>query len=279
MSAAAARVLSGLLEARTGQVLSPARSWRIETAMKPLLRKLDLADTDALVAKIAKGGDPSLANRAVEALLNNESSFYRDLPVFQLIDHKALATLADLRKRERRLRIWSAGCSTGQEAYSLAMLLRDAGARWKGWTFDITGTDISASAVARARAGRFTQFEIQRGLPARAMLRWFTQEDEDWQADPSLRHMIRFSTHNLFDPPPGVFDLILCRNVLMYFAVPSRTLVMERLAGALDTGGLLVLGAGETVIGQTTRFVSHPAMRGLYARSEDLATPALARTA
>jgi chemotaxis protein methyltransferase CheR len=267
---AATRILAGLLEARTGQLLSPARSWRIEASLKPLLRQEGLTSVDALVGRMTKGGNVALATQAVEALLNNETSFFRDSTAFNQLEMDALELLRASRASTRRLRIWSTACSTGQEAYSLAMMLRDGGLRWAGWTFDILATDISGEAVERARIGRFSRFEIQRGLPVRTMLRWFREEGEDWTVDPALKRDIRFATHDIRDAPPGRFDLILCRNVLMYFAVPLRTLVFDLMADALDPGGILMLGAGETVLGQTERFASHPEMRGLYMAAPDV---------
>lgn len=266
----ATRILSALLEARTGQRLSPARSWRIEASLKPVMRELGLTTLDPLVARLATGNETALGGQIVEALLNNETSFFRDTAVFDQLDRDALEALRKTRSAARRLRIWSAACSTGQEAYSLAMMLRDAGPRWAGWTFDILATDVSASAVNRARTGRYSRFEIQRGLPIRTMLRWFRETGEDWVADPVLARDIRFGTHDLRQAAPGRFDLILCRNVLMYFAVPLRTQVLDQLAAALDPGGILMLGAGETVIGQTERFTSHPDMRGLYVAAHEV---------
>ena len=150
------------------------------------------------------------------------------------------------------------------------MMLRDGGARWAGWTFDIMGSDISEMVVNRARAGRFTRFEVQRGLPVRTMLRWFREDGEEWVVDPGLRRDVRFQVHDLRNPAPGSFDLILCRNVLMYFTVPVRTQVFDQLAAALDPGGILMLGAGETVIGQTDKFASDPGMRGLYIATSEV---------
>ena len=229
MSASGAvRVLSALIETRTGQQLSPARAWRIEASLKPLLKEHGLNDLDALVGSLASGRKPQIAGQIVDALLNNETSFFRDASVFEQIDRDALEVLRESRSASRRLRIWSAACSTGQEAYSLAIMLSEANGRWAGWTFDILATDISSQAVERAKAGRFSRFEIQRGLPVRTMLRWFREEGEDWVADPSLRRDIRLRTHDIRDAAPGRFDLILCRNVLMYFPVPSRAAVRGR---------------------------------------------------
>ncbi len=267
---AATQVLTALVEARTGQHLSPARRWRIESSLKAVLRDEGLASVDALVGRLAAGRDKLLAGKVVDALLNNETSFFRDAGVFEQIDREALDAIRSARGAERRIRIWSAACSTGQEAYSLAILLRENAARWAGWSFDILASDISASAVLRAKAGRFSRFEIQRGLPVRTMLSWFREEGEQWVANPNLQRDLRFATHDIRNAAPGRFDLVLCRNVLMYFAVPLRTQVFDRLADALDPGGVLVLGAGETVIGQTDRFAAHPGMRGLYVAAHEV---------
>lgn len=268
---AALRVLGQMLEARTGQQLVAGRMWRIETALRPIARQLGLDGMDALVGRIVRGNDDGLAARVVEALLNNESSFFRDPAVFDLLNGPGFDRLRAARRDARRIRIWSAGCSTGQEAYSIAIMLREADARWKGWTFEIVATDVSAAAVSRARIGRYSQFEIQRGLPVRTMLRWFSQCDDEWKIDGTLRSMVRFGAHSLLDPAPGHFDVILCRNVMMYFAAPTRAKVFARLAEALEPQGILMLGAGETVIGQTEQFAADPALRGLYAARGDLA--------
>jgi chemotaxis protein methyltransferase CheR len=269
----AIRVLGGLLEARTGQQLVAGRQWRIETALKPVARELGLDGVDTIVAKLLKGNEDALATRVVEALLNNETSFFRDPGVFELLNSTAFDRLRAARRSAKRLRIWSAGCSTGQEPYSIAMQMCEAEARWAGWSIDISATDVSEAAVARARRGAYTQFEIQRGLPVRAMLRWFEQVGDEWVVDNRLRRMIRFATHSLITPPPGQYDVILCRNVLMYFAPTVRRAVFERLQEALAPDGVLMLGAGETVIGQTTHFAADPGLRGLYATHDSKAQP------
>jgi chemotaxis protein methyltransferase CheR len=257
-------VFADLLEKRTGQRISESRAWRIEAALRPFLRELGLSDLGMLADRVS-GRDDALSTRVTEALLNNETSFFRDMNVFNQFSQGALSGLAESHAATRRLRFWSAGCSTGQEAYTLAMMLRDQGARWEGWTFDILATDVSASVVERGRAGRYSQFEIQRGLPVRTMLKWFEQQDEEWVIDPGIRRSVRFATHHLLLPAPGRFDVIFCRNVLMYFQADARTRLFGHLADALDPGGVLVLGAGETVIGQTSRFKPHPEWRGFYA--------------
>lgn len=261
---AATEVLARVLEGMTGQQLSPSRRWRVEASLAPVLRAHRLPSVDALVDRIAAAPKGALATQTVEALLNNETSFFRDAGVFDMLDRQVLDVLSSGNARTRRLRLWSAACSTGQEAYSLAMIVKDNQRRWAGWTVDILGTDVSGSAIERARGGRYSSFEIQRGLPVRTMLRWFEQEEQDWVALPELRRGVRFATHNLADEPPGVFDLILCRNVLLYLSPEHKRRVFDRLASALAPGGVLLLGAGETVIGLTDRFATHPDLRGAY---------------
>lgn len=261
---AALRYLAALLEARTGQQIGPSRLWRVETVLKPLVREKGLDSLEALVAAMRTGRDTALTERAVEALLNNETFFFRDAPAFDLLQNGAFEALRAARATTRRLSIWCAACSTGQEAYSLAILFADAAQRWDGWTVDITATDVSAAAVERAKTGIYTQFEIQRGLPIRAMLRWFEQEGEDWHVKRELARRIRFKTHNLLDPQPSRFDLVLCRNVLLYFTPEKRREAFDRLAEATAPDGFLMLGAGETALGQTDAFTPAADLRGLY---------------
>lgn len=259
----AARVIVGLLHERTGQDLDANRAWRIDSALQPVLREHDFADLDALVAALAGGACGPLAEAVVDALLNQETSFYRDPGVIEL----AADVLAAKRAAEpsRRPRAWSAGCSVGQEPYSLAMLTAERTPAGETAP-DIVATDVSQVAVARARAGRYSQFEIQRGLPIRRMLQWFEQDGEEWVAGAELVRLVSFRRNNLVaDPPPyGLFDLILCRNVLLYFPAEVRRDVFERLASALRPGGVLILGAGETTIGQTQRFRPSQQFRGAY---------------
>lgn len=178
-----------------------------------------------------------------------------------MLDH-----IREMRLDTKRLRIWSAACSTGQEAYSLAITILDNAEKWRGWTIQILATDISTTALAQAREGRYSQFEIQRGLPVTLMLRHFEQRGEEWVAKDALRKMVTFTEHNMLTPVRhfGRFDVILCRNVLMYLSDDKRTHILEAIAPSLEDGGLLMLGAAETVIGQTQRFRASNAFRGFY---------------
>lgn len=257
--------LAGLLEQRTGQQIGPNRLWRIETVLKAMIRAQGIASLGDLVARLRGGAEPALVDAVLSALLNHETYFFRDTAAFRLIETGVLDQLREARAADRRLAIWSAGCSTGQEAYSLAMIFANDPARWQDWTIDIQASDVSAAAVERARSGGYSQFEIQRGLPITSMLRWFDQDGETWRVRPALAGRVRFKRHHLLDDPvPGRFDLILCRNVMLYFNAERRRRAFDRLADALVPDGYLMLGAGETVIGQTDRFGSDPELRGLY---------------
>jgi chemotaxis protein methyltransferase CheR len=266
VSDSSSRILASLLEARTGQQLTMSRRWRIETALAALLRERGIASLDELITILVMGHEPGLSNRVVEALLNNETYFFRDRAPFDLLTGHALPALAKRRASSRRIRIWSAGCSTGQEAYSLAMIFAEHEADWRGWTIDILATDVSSSVIDRARSGVYTQFEVQRGLGINQTIRWFEEGEGGWRAVEALRRPVRFQVHNLLEKPPhpADFDIVLCRNVLLYLSAEKRTLAFERLASAMAPDGWLMLGAGETVIGQTRKLASDPKARGLY---------------
>jgi chemotaxis protein methyltransferase CheR len=270
VSDSSSRILAGLLEARTGQQLTMNRRWRIETALSALLRERGISSLDELITILVMGKEPGLSNQVVEALLNNETYFFRDRSPFDLLSRHALPELAKKRHSSRRIRIWSAGCSTGQEVYSIAMLFAEDPAKWRGWTVDLLGTDVSSTVVDRARSGLYTQFEVQRGLGINQTIRWFEECDDGWRAVEDLRKPIRFQVHNLLESPPhpGDFDIVLCRNVLLYLTTEKRTLAFERIASAMAPDGWLMLGAGETVIGQTNRFGADVHARGLYRRTD-----------
>jgi chemotaxis protein methyltransferase CheR len=261
-SSGAMNMLAALLEQRAGQQIAANRTWRIETALKPILREKGLASLDELVARLITARTGELADLVVDALLNQETSFFRDAAVLDMIADAAQAMQADA--GHRRLRIWSAGCSTGQEPLSLAMLFSERTMPDP----EIVATDVSPAALARARSGRFSQFEIQRGLPVRRMMTWFDTVGADWVAKPELVRKLQFRQHNLTQDaaPAGCFDIILCRNVMLYFSPAVRRQVFDTLASAIRPGGMLALGAGETVIGLTDHFVPCETYRGFYRR-------------
>jgi chemotaxis protein methyltransferase CheR len=269
VSDVSSRILAGLLESRTGQQLTMSRRWRIETALGGLMRDRGIPSLDQLITALVAGREPWLAGEVVDALLNNETFFFRDRAAFDLVLKGVLPRLQRAREAEKKISIWCAGCSTGQEAYSLAMSFLDERMRWQGWKIDILATDVSRTAVERARHGLYSQFEVQRGLSVLQMMRWFTDEEgQQWRISKQVRDMVRFDVHNLTEAPPrGRFDLILCRNVLLYFSDPTRSTVFQRLAEASAPDGYLMLGAGETVIGHGSDFVIDPDNRGLYIRN------------
>jgi len=263
-SEASHQIIADLLEARTGQHLTESRRWRVNSALAGIFRTHGISNVDQLVCLLASppAGSPDLAQEVVEALLNNETYFFRDKPTFDQLPAEILPELAHRRRDGRRLSIWSAGCSTGQEVYSLAMLFTEQAERWRGWTIDILGTDVSHRAIEAARSGLYSPFEVQRGLGVAQMLRHFDETPRGWQVRGDVRAMVRFQQHNLLGPAhPGrlPFDLVLCRNVLLYFDRATRRDAFDRLAGAVMGDGFLMLGAGETVVGQTERFA--PAAR------------------
>lgn len=266
LSPLAMRAFADTLKARTGQELAASRQWRIETALKPLMRDRALPSLESLAASLGNPRDAGLVDAVVEALLNHETFFFREQAAFNQLMRDGIGALASARSSSRHLRIWCAGCSTGQEVYSLAMSFAEAGDRWQDWTIEILGTDVSASVIVRAIGGCYNQFEIQRGLPVRQMVRWFAPDGEHWRAKPELRRLVRFERHNLLDPSPldARADVILCRNVMLYFGAEERARVFDRLAGAIAPDGLLMLGAGETVLGNTRIFEPDRAHRGFY---------------
>jgi chemotaxis protein methyltransferase CheR len=261
-SGGAINVLASLLESRTGQQIDANREWRIETALKPVLRARGLETLDQLVGEVLQGGDAGIGDQVVDALLNQETSFFRDAAVLDMVAHAVKELVRP--GLGRRARIWCAGCSTGQEPLSLAMLFHEQ--LGEAEAPEIVATDVSEAGLARARSGRYSQFEIQRGLAIRRMMQWFDNPDGEWVANPALVRRIAFRKLNLVaDPLPiGRFDVLLCRNVLLYLSAPVRTQIFERFAQVIRPGGLLVLGAGETVIGQTDAFRPSPTYRGLY---------------
>lgn len=263
-SSAAFATIATLLEERTGQQIAAARAWRLDAALKPILRDTGLSTVDALVARMVTAGEAALCDRVVDALLNQETSFFRDAAVLDGVADALVA--AHAATPGRRLRVWSSGCSTGQEPLSLAILLRERGLGAEA--VELVATDVSAGAIARAREARYSQFEIQRGLSVTRMMRWFDGDGPEWTAHGDLVSRIGYRRHNLVvdAPPAGEFDVILCRNVLLYFAADVRRTVFARLAGAARPGALLVLGAGETVIGHSDRFAPAEDLRGLYRR-------------
>lgn len=280
VSLASERLLAELLKARTGQELPDNRRWRIGSALSGLCREYGIKSVDQLVATFSPSRQTTLARQMVEALLNNETYFFRDRAFFDHLSEQVLPTLAHARAETRTLTIWSVGCSTGQEPLTLAMLFASQEARWAGWTISILGTDVSGSVIEVARKGSYTPFQIQRGLAMVEMIEWFEETPQGWRVRERLRRMIRFEEHNLLDPLPPLpggqsptFDIVLCRNVLLYFDAATRERAFARIASALAPDGWLMLGAGETTHGLTDRLAPERGAPGFFRHAKTARRP------
>jgi chemotaxis protein methyltransferase CheR len=268
--------LADFLKAQSGLVLGPDKEYLLDSRLSPIARHEGCAGLDPLVAKLRAAPAGPLAATVIEAMTTNESFFFRDSKPFEHF-RAMLPALCAARQRRVGLRIWSAACSTGQEAYSLAMILSEAKAVLNGREVEIVGTDLSLDVLTRAREGLYTQFEVQRGLPVAQLVKHFRKDGAYWRISDDLRAMVSWRRFNLLDPPAplGRFDVVFCRNVLIYFDQPTKARVLDRIAGLMPPDGLLYLGAAETVLGITEKFEPLAGQRGAYA----LATPALATPA
>ncbi|MBI1207930.1 MAG: methyltransferase domain-containing protein [Azospirillum sp.] len=259
-------LFSTLVKQRSGLVLTKDKAYLLESRLMPVARKWQMKGLDELAQAMRGRRDEAMARDITEAMTTNESSFFRDQKPFDLFRQLVLPSLTEARAAKRSLRVWSAACSSGQEAYSLAMLLAEEGPKLAGWKFDIVGTDISAEMVERARAGLYTQFEVQRGLPITLLVKHFKQSGDKWQLSPQLRQMASFREFNLLGDLSGLgqFDVVFCRNVLIYFDQPTKARVLDQIARLMPADGVLFLGGAETVLGITDRFKPMDGQRGLY---------------
>jgi chemotaxis protein methyltransferase CheR len=259
--------LRRLLRERSGLVLSADKQYLVESRLLPVARRVGLANLADLVQRLRAPGADALMVEVVEAMTTNESFFFRDKIPFEHFRDTIVPTLIAARAAQRRIRIWCAAASTGQEPYSLAMALREMGNLLSGWRVEIIATDLSNEVLDKAKAGIYSQFEVQRGLPIALLIKYFTQVGDAWQIAPELRAMVQFRPLNLLGDfgHLGIFDLVLCRNVLIYFDQETKTDVLDRLARVTDRDGYLVLGAAETVVGLTESFKPIHERRGLYA--------------
>jgi chemotaxis protein methyltransferase CheR len=257
--------LARMLRRRSGLMLGQAKPDFIERRLQPVMRRFGFKDVGALVAELRHGRD-ALARAVTEAMTTNESSFFRDRPSFDLFEQRVLPVLLARRERTKRLRIWSAACAAGQEAYSIAMLLDDHKLAAKGWTVDIIATDISAEMVARAEQGLYSHFEIQRGLPVRRLVDHFSQEGSSWRIGENLRRMVTFRPFNLLDSFGWLddIDVVFCRNVLMYLDHKAKVGVLDQISEVLMPDGYLMLGTVETPQGLSNAFEPVPGAPGLY---------------
>lgn len=257
--------LRKLLKERSGLDLTAEKQYLVESRLTPLARKAGLSGIGDLVQKM-KTGAAALTIDVVEAMTTNETFFFRDKTPFDHLRETVIPALLQARAARRHLRIWCAAGSTGQEPYSIAMCLKEYGPTLTGWRTEIIATDLSNEVLEKSRAGLYSQFEVQRGLPIQLLIKYFKQVGELWQINPDIRAMIQHRQLNLLQDFShlGVFDVIFCRNVLIYFDQQTKTGVFTRLARQVEVDGFLALGAAETVVGLTDAFKPHPDRRGLY---------------
>jgi chemotaxis protein methyltransferase CheR len=257
--------LRKLLKDQSGLDLSADKQYLIESRLLPLARKCGLSGISDLVTK-AKGGSSSHIAQVVEAMTTNETFFFRDKVPFDHFRDTIMPEVLKARAARKSVRIWCAAGSTGQEPYSLAMCLKEMSASLAGWRVEIIATDLSGEVLEKSRAGIYSQFEVQRGLPIQMLVKYFKQSGEFWQINPELRSMVQHRQLNLLHDfsQLGAFDVIFCRNVLIYFDQDTKIGIFNRLARSLEADGFLVLGAAETVVGLTESFKPVAERRGLY---------------
>ncbi len=274
--------LRKLLKDRSGLVLSSDKQYLLESRLLPIVRRLDLGSLGGLVAKLRAPGAEPLIVQVVEAMTTNESFFYRDKIPFDNFNEAIMPALLAARANQRRIRIWCAAASTGQEPYSLAMCLKEMSQKLTGWRIEIVATDLSLEVLEKATAGVYSQFEVQRGLPVQMLIKHFTQKGDTWQISPEIRAMVQYRPFNLLHDfaALGTFDIVFCRNVLIYFDQQAKVDILHRIARLMPPDGYLVLGAAETVVGLTERFKPLTDRRGVYALNDAAgASPAMPRLA
>jgi len=259
-------LLAKMIKDRSGLTLTKDKAYLLESRLLPVARKHQMKNLDELVMRLRTRQEQGLVRDVVEAMTTNESFFFRDIKPFDQFKQVVLPYLLQTRANAKSIKIWSAACSSGQEPYTLAMILKEERARLAGWHVEIVATDLSTEILAKAQAGLYSQFEVQRGLPIQMLMKYFKQAGDRWQIDAGLRDMIRFRPFNLLEDMSalGQFDVIFCRNVLIYFDQPTKQIVLERMARQLSQDGFLYLGGAETVVGITDKFQPMTNHRGMY---------------
>ena len=259
-------LLAKLIRDRSGLTLTKDKGYLLESRLLPVARQYSLKTLEELVMKLRSRPDNALIRDVVEAMTTNESFFFRDIKPFDQFKTVVLPHLMTTKAATRSIKIWSAACSSGQEPYSLAMILKEEKAKLASWNIDIVATDLSTQILQKAQLGQYAQFEVQRGLPIQLLVKYFKQNGDRWQIDQSIRDMVRFRPLNLLEDfsSLGGFDVVFCRNVLIYFDQPTKAQVLDRMSRQLGNDGFLFLGGAETVVGITNKFQTMVNQRGLY---------------
>ena len=259
------------LRDRSGISLDTSKEYLVEARIGPLASELGFGGVDALVEKLRSGADSQLAKRVVDTMTTNETSFFRDLNPFEALKSEVIPRLLEERESERKLQIWSAACSTGQEPYSIAMVLRENFPELAGWTVSIVATDLSAAVLEQARSGSYSQLEVNRGMPAPLLAKYFTRQGVRWQVSDELRTWVEFRELNLLDSfaslPPA--DIVFLRNVLIYFEIERKRDILGRIRQVMNPDSYLFLGGAESTLNVDDRFERvDPARAGCYRLKE-----------
>ncbi len=260
-------MIAQILKERSGLALNKDKAYLLESRLNPVARKWSFAGFDELAQGIRNNMDEALLVDVTEAMTTNESFFFRDQKPFEQFRDMVLPHLLEHRASERSIRIWSAACSSGQEPYTLAMLLKEMEQKLAGWRVEILATDLSSEILDKAKEGLYSQFEVQRGLPVQLLIKYFKQVGDRWEIDEGIRRMVKFRQFNLLDNPVplGKFDVVFCRNVLIYFDMPDKIKILDSIANLMPPDGFLYLGGAETVLGTSGRFQVMTGQRGIYA--------------
>jgi len=269
--------VAAFLKQRSGLIITQDKMYLLETRLAAILRDNNLDSLAALVDVLRQPGAASVKDQVVDAMTTNETSFFRDNHPFDALRKSVIPGLIERRAATRCLRIWSAACSTGQEPYSLAMMLKDSFPILGGWKVEIVATDLSPSVLDRAREGIYSTFEVQRGMPIQMLVRHFDQQEPNWRIKPELRQMVSFRPLNLLEDFSvlGQFDVVLCRNVLIYFDQPTKTRILAAIAKRIAADGVLLLGGAESVFGLSDAFSGLAGLKGVYGHAKPTKPAAL----
>jgi chemotaxis protein methyltransferase CheR len=261
--------IAAMLKERSGLVLSKDKTYLLESRLIPVARKRGLKGLDDLVDTIRRTRPEPLISDVTEAMTTNESFFFRDTKPFDLFRNHALPHFLAARSGKKFFRIWCAAASTGQEPYSLAIILKEQAAKLAGWKYEIIGTDLSREVLERAKNGLYSQFEVQRGLPIQLLVKYFEKKEDQWQLRPEIRGMVQYKELNLLHDlkPLGAFDVVFCRNVLIYFDQSTKGRILENISKLMPDDGMLFLGGAETVLGISDKFKPLPGQRGVYCQT------------
>jgi chemotaxis protein methyltransferase CheR len=269
--------VAAFLKQRSGLIITQDKMYLLETRLAAILRDNNLDSLAALVDVLRQPGAASVKDQVVDAMTTNETSFFRDNHPFDALRKSVIPGLIERRAATRCLRIWSAACSTGQEPYSLAMMLKDSFPILGGWKVEIVATDLSPSVLDRACEGIYSTFEVQRGMPIQMLVRHFDQQEPNWRIKPELRQMVSFRPLNLLEDFSvlGQFDVVLCRNVLIYFDQPTKTRILAAIAKRIAADGVLLLGGAESVFGLSDAFSGLAGLKGVYGHAKPTKPAAL----